>query len=102
MRCWELTIVGTGEAEPSQRGPSQRGNGLLRGKELAPGSMAGNWVVRSYADQVFESIDDLSSWLMAGLQQSGSVESPCLIRSMDNSDANTTLDSFVTDSVQSR
>ena len=30
---------------------------------IAPGSMAGNWVVRSYADELFASIDELSVWL---------------------------------------
>ena len=30
---------------------------------VAPGSMAQNWVVRSYADRVFPSIDALREWL---------------------------------------
>ena len=30
---------------------------------VAPGSMAQNWVVRSYADSVFASIDELRQWL---------------------------------------
>ena len=30
---------------------------------IAPGSMAQNWVIRSYADRVFASIDELRAWL---------------------------------------
>eukprot|EP00929_Paragymnodinium_shiwhaense_P013943 TRINITY_DN121795_c0_g1_i1.p2 TRINITY_DN121795_c0_g1~~TRINITY_DN121795_c0_g1_i1.p2 ORF type:complete len:165 (+),score=40.13 TRINITY_DN121795_c0_g1_i1:123-617(+) len=30
---------------------------------VAPGSIARNWVVRSYADHIFESIDELQEWL---------------------------------------
>lgn len=36
---------------------------------VAPGSMAGNWVVRSYADRTFASIDDLGAFLMADIAQ---------------------------------
>ena len=32
---------------------------------VAPGSMAQNWVIRSYADYVFASIDELSVWLVS-------------------------------------
>ena len=31
---------------------------------VTPGSMAGNWVVRSYADEKFESIAELAAWLL--------------------------------------
>ena len=30
---------------------------------VAPGSMAQNWVVRSYSDHTFDSIDSLGAWL---------------------------------------
>lgn len=36
---------------------------------VAPGSMAGNWVVRSYADHTFSSIDELRGWLSSNVQQ---------------------------------
>ena len=32
---------------------------------IAPGSMARNWVVRSYADEIFEDISALRGWLRA-------------------------------------
>jgi hypothetical protein len=32
---------------------------------ITPGSMRGNWVVRSYANSVFESIAELADWLKA-------------------------------------
>jgi hypothetical protein len=35
---------------------------------VAPGSMAGNWVVRSYADETFNSIEDLSGWLASNVR----------------------------------
>ena len=30
---------------------------------IAPGPMQGNWVVRSYADHVFEDVAELQAWL---------------------------------------
>ena len=36
---------------------------------VAPGSMAGNWVVRSYADNIFASMDELGAWLRSNVQQ---------------------------------
>ena len=36
---------------------------------VAPGSMANNWVVRSYADHTFSSIDELRGWLSSNVQQ---------------------------------
>eukprot|EP00927_Polykrikos_kofoidii_P028479 TRINITY_DN24861_c0_g1_i1.p1 TRINITY_DN24861_c0_g1~~TRINITY_DN24861_c0_g1_i1.p1 ORF type:complete len:194 (+),score=31.83 TRINITY_DN24861_c0_g1_i1:70-582(+) len=32
---------------------------------VAPGNMRGNWVVRSYADRIFESIEELRDWLLS-------------------------------------
>ena len=32
---------------------------------VAPGKMSGNWVVRAYADHVFEDVDALRAWLQA-------------------------------------
>ena len=37
---------------------------------VAPGSMSGNWVVRSYADHVFASIEELGAWLVANVAES--------------------------------
>lgn len=36
---------------------------------IAPGSMAGNWVVRSYANVVLASLEELAAWLMWTLQR---------------------------------
>ena len=35
---------------------------------VAPGTMAQNWVVRSYAERVFSSIDELRAWLQSNVQ----------------------------------
>lgn len=39
---------------------------------IAPGKMRGNWVVRSYADEIFDTLDDLEEWLLSrGKDRSG-------------------------------
>ena len=62
---------------------------------IAPGSMAGNWVVRSYADHVFETIDQLGSWLAAHIEgEPAESRASCPVRSMADLDADAVLEIY--------